>query len=105
VRSLREEVATARVSEETITQVQDAFFLRQSGGVMVDLLLQSGADINRTDKDGNTPLMLAAQNDQPNMVAYLLQNQADKTLKRADGRTALDLARAARNERVIALLN
>ncbi len=104
VRFLREEAATAQVSEETITKVQDAFFLRQSGGAMMDLLLQSGADINRTDKDGNTPLMLAAQNDQPNMVAHLLQNQADKTLKRADGKTALELARAARNERIVALL-
>jgi len=64
----------------------------------VRLAVKKGANINavRAD-DGRTPLMVAAWAERPTMVQVLLQQGANVYLKAKDGRTAYDLARAARD--------
>lgn len=51
-----------------------------------------GADVNAKDKDGNTPLHLAAQNGQAQDVIGLVKYGADINLANKDGKTPLSLA-------------
>lgn len=64
---------------------------------VIDTLLELGADINAINTTntgaGNTPLLHAADNCQPLVVAHLLMAGADVEAKNHDGKTALDLAR------------
>ena len=59
----------------------------------VKLLLDAGADVNATDKDGFTPLMGSAVRMNPDLVKLLLSRGADFRLKSSTGLTALSLAR------------
>ena len=56
------------------------------------LLLGAGADPNARDKNGQTPLMLAAENGDLAMVRWLLDHGADPSLKDDLGETALSCA-------------
>ena len=67
-------------------------------------LIAHGADVNAVQADDFTPLHGAAQNGQAEMVALLLQHGADANARQGDGQTALTLARVARADDVIALL-
>jgi ankyrin repeat protein len=65
---------------------------------IVKLLLQSGAQVNLQDKDGNTALILTAiadnifEDEQYGEIAQeLLDHGADKTIKNKNGETALSL--------------
>jgi hypothetical protein len=59
----------------------------------VDDLLREGAQINGTDEEGNTPLMLATKNRHVVVVALLLEEGADPNVTRAhDGAHAANLA-------------
>jgi ankyrin repeat protein len=58
----------------------------------LDLLAQTGADIDAPDTAGMTPLMLAASCGRPARVAGLLALGADVTRCDTEGRTALDHA-------------
>lgn len=78
----------------------------------VDMLLDAGADINaqvtgsRThsgiimayvagrDQEGKTALMSASESGNAAVVQHLLERGADPTIKDAEGKTALDFARA-----------
>jgi hypothetical protein len=51
----------------------------------------NGEGANR--KDGKTPMMLAVEAHQLDVIDYLLTNGADLSLKDADGETAMDIAR------------
>lgn len=63
------------------------------GGVpLCRVLLNHGANINAATNDGVTALMMAAQNEKADVVAYLLSRGANTTLKDAAGKTALDYA-------------
>ena len=55
-------------------------------------LLGAGADINKQDNDGWTPLMLAARNGKIEVVRELLKRGAKKDLKNNAGKTAYKLA-------------
>jgi uncharacterized protein len=63
-------------------------------------LVQRGADTNRPDKDGNTPLHLCAASNSMNdeqssqIIRMLLKHGADKGQRAPDGLTALDIAMA-----------
>lgn len=59
---------------------------------MADLLLKSGANINLTDKNGNTALMEAAKNGYGNVVKLLMSAGAKADAKNNDGMTAIALA-------------
>lgn len=56
-------------------------------------LLKFGANVNRSEKKGLTPLMIAIRN--PAHVDFLLREGADSRAKDADGFTALDHAKKA----------
>lgn len=61
-------------------------------------LIAKGADVNANAKSGVTPLMVAAAHDNPPLVSLFLQKGADPKIKTPDGKTALDIAKANRNE-------
>ena len=56
------------------------------------LLIASGADINGSSSEGNTPLIWAAHNNNKKMIDLLLVEGADTSLKNKEGWNALDVA-------------
>jgi len=77
------------------------------------LLAQSGADVNCrwTNRrladphfEGWTPLMFAASNGWTELVPILLEHHADASLRAADGRTAMDIARGERHSDIVQIL-
>ncbi len=56
---------------------------------LLSAFLDAGADPNRPDDRGFTPLILASYNEQPGAVALLLARQAVVDARDADGSTAL----------------
>ena len=60
----------------------------------VAALLDAGADPNGTERDGTTPLMMAAGYGYTDIVKLLLARGANPRLATSDGITALDLARS-----------
>jgi len=63
--------------------------------------LAAGAAIDHGNRQGETALMRAARTGSGNAVSALLAGGADPTLTDFTGRTALDLARENRRNRVI----
>lgn len=59
------------------------------------ILLAMGKKINTVDKDGNTPLHLAAQKGNEEIVRKLLANGADTAILNTAGLTAAQVAKAA----------
>ena len=55
---------------------------------MVQKLLENGADINRPDAPGWTPLMECIMDDMPELCRVLLDAGADKSIANARGATA-----------------
>eukprot|EP00002_Diphylleia_rotans_P007354 TRINITY_DN1689_c0_g2_i1.p1 TRINITY_DN1689_c0_g2~~TRINITY_DN1689_c0_g2_i1.p1 ORF type:complete len:391 (+),score=75.51 TRINITY_DN1689_c0_g2_i1:114-1286(+) len=58
----------------------------------VELISQSGIDMNSKDENGNTPLMYAAGRNRVDVVRFLLRVRADATLANERGWTALHFA-------------
>jgi ankyrin repeat protein len=56
---------------------------------IIELLLESGADVNAKDKDGRTPLMWAANQGDPDAVDKLLKRGVDVNAADNDGITAI----------------
>jgi ankyrin repeat protein len=56
---------------------------------IVRVLLKAKADPNRTDKNGNTPLIRATVSKQPNRVLLLIENKANIDQVNNHGYTAL----------------
>jgi quinoprotein dehydrogenase-associated probable ABC transporter substrate-binding protein len=61
-------------------------------------LIARGADVNARSAAGVTPLMVAAGHNNGPMIGLLLAKGANPTTKNNVGKTALDIAREARNE-------
>ncbi|KAK9497875.1 hypothetical protein O3M35_003785 [Rhynocoris fuscipes] len=86
---------------------QTALMLAVSHGRIdtVELLLESGADINIQDEDGSTALMCAAEHGYIDIVKLLLtQPDCDLTITDYDGSTALAIAMDAGNRDIGVLL-
>lgn len=65
-------------------------------------LVSEGADINKpSKKDGKTPLMIAAQNENAEMVRVLSERFAKRGVKDKSGKSALDYAIASGNENIL----
>ncbi len=47
-------------------------------GTLIPLLIKNGAPLNIQDDEGNTPLMVAIKQDNPDLALYLLYNGAEK---------------------------
>lgn len=68
----------------------------------VRVLLKEGVDVNGANRDGQTPLHLAAASNSFPMVALLLAHNADKTLADGTGKRASDLTS---NSNILRILN
>ena len=66
--------------------------IRRDRKEMVNFLLDSGADIDKTDGVGWTPLMEAIMDDKLELVKLLVEKSADKSIANARGATAPMLA-------------
>ena len=62
-----------------------------NGPEIVRILTAAGANINQKDDNGLTPLMIAAQHGDLDMVTLLLARGADPNLRSYDGKSARDL--------------
>ena len=73
---------------------------------VVQLLLERGADPNVQNREGDTPLICATKyaGGNPATVKALVAAGTDLAIKDKDGKTALDYARAERQQDAIALL-
>jgi len=76
---------------ENYLEVED----RQEAALIIRVLVHLGADINTTDARGNTPLVLAAKHNQPELIRLLIELGADAARPVIGGRTPLDFAREA----------
>ncbi|KAI9658930.1 MAG: hypothetical protein M1821_001890 [Bathelium mastoideum] len=70
----------------------------------VRLLVEKGAKIDRTDANGNTPLIAAAKNGSEAVVRLLIENGAAIDLKDFHGNTPLIAAASNGNKAVVKLL-
>ena len=57
-------------------------------------MIKNGADINKKNKEGNTPLMIAAASYNYGIVGVLANMGADYNIKNKEGKTAIDIASA-----------
>ena len=67
-------------------------------------LLDAGARVNRGNELGVTPLMLAAQHAQAQVVPLLLHAGAEILARSSHGATALQLAVDNKNEAIVEML-
>lgn len=87
---------------------QTALMLAVSHGraTMVQVLLDSGAEVNLQDRDGSTALMCACEHGHTEIAKILLERpDCDLTLTDKDGHTALSVAKKASHTEIIDLLN
>lgn len=77
---------------------------------IIRMLLEKGADVNKKEPNGATPLIYIAANKQTTsdkrtaVVKMLLAAGADKKLKDKDGATALDWAKSVGNTDIVEIL-
>lgn len=75
---------------------------------VLDTLLERGADVDESAKSGAaagyTCLMMAARNNKPDLVRYLVDKGADVNAQAGDGNTPLSLAKKEEDAQMVALL-
>lgn len=68
------------------------------------LLIENGADVNKKDKENNTPLHIAVQNNSLELVKLLIEKGADVNATDKNGRTLLHIAVENNNLELVKLL-
>lgn len=60
------------------------------------VLVENGADINPRDTNGDTAFHHIAKGANPAVIRFLIDNNANKTIRNNDGKTACDIAKERR---------
>jgi ankyrin repeat protein len=71
---------------------------------IIELLIQYGAKINIQNKEGNTPLIFAVNNENEPMIELLLKHGADPKIKNKDNLSAGDYAVKKKSKDMIELI-
>ena len=79
--------------------------VRNNDEEMLAALLAEGTDVDQTDDDNNTALMVAAETGKNKMVTMLLDHNADTTMENDREETALSIARNNSKRYIVRLLN
>lgn len=72
---------------------------------ILEELLKCGISINQVEGNGYSALIKASIKGHKNIVEWLLQKGADKSLRSFDSKTALDYARENKHKEIIQLLD
>jgi len=99
---------TEKWQKEMVRQMEQAedytFPDEESYAAVVTALLQAGAAVDSRDKEGETPLDYAVENNCPLIVKALVAGGADVNAPDAAGRRPLAIARAAGHQEVVKFL-
>lgn len=60
---------------------------------LMKILIENGADVNKTCESSNTALHYAVQSSSRYMIELLIENGADPHINNSDGKTPLDIAK------------
>lgn len=71
---------------------------------LIELLIDSGADVNAQSTGGETPIMKAISFDNADATKTLLEKGADSEIENKMGRNAISFAKASRNKDILAAL-
>ncbi|CAI2378401.1 unnamed protein product [Moneuplotes crassus] len=71
---------------------------------LIELLVDSGADVNSQSSGGETPIMKAISFDNADATKTLLEKGADPEIENKMGRNAISFAKASRNKDILAAL-
>ncbi|XP_056115036.1 KN motif and ankyrin repeat domain-containing protein 4 isoform X1 [Rhinichthys klamathensis goyatoka] len=96
-----------KINAQASQSGQTALMLAVSHGrtMMVQVLLDCGADVNIQDRDGSTALMCACEHGHPEIAKMLLERpECDMSLIDKDGHTALSVAMKASHSEIVDLL-
>jgi uncharacterized protein len=98
-------ISLAGVCDRAYAQGLSLFVAARSNNVnLAQTLLNAKADVNQTDDQGYTPLILATYNDNCEVAQILLKRGANTEIKDHSSRTALMGACFKGNEREVKLL-
>ncbi|CAH2322308.1 fibronectin type 3 and ankyrin repeat domains 1 isoform X2 [Pelobates cultripes] len=71
---------------------------------IAQILIIAGANVNAKDRDGKTPLMIAALNNHENLVRLLIEKGAKCDIKTEYGISIMDMAKAFNRQSVVDIL-
>jgi|SaaInlStandDraft_5_1057022.scaffolds.fasta_scaffold00171_23 ankyrin repeat protein len=72
---------------------------------MIETIVDSGANLNLYDNDGNTALIISSKLDKEDIIKLLLDSKADFSIKNKKGYTALEIANRFKNKSSIGALS
>lgn len=111
VQKLLEKGADPNIADsEGSLPLSEAVVRRDADPRIVKMLIEKGANVNAQESNKTTALIYASANDKINpqtrleIVQFLLDKGADKTIKGEDGKTALDWAKKQGNKETAELL-
>lgn len=71
---------------------------------IVKILIEKGVNINLSNNEGDTALILASRNYHPHIVEHLLKASANIDIKNNSGKTAMDVATEYEHKEIINLI-